>query len=57
VVLLHLQFADDPMLFCFRKEESFHTLNHMVEFFEEMLGLKINRSCTIYGINSDQAKI
>ena len=54
VVLLHLQFAGDTMLFCSRKEESFHTLNHMVQFFEEMSGLKINRSkCTIFGINFD----
>uniref|UniRef100_A0A0A0LJW8 Reverse transcriptase domain-containing protein n=1 Tax=Cucumis sativus TaxID=3659 RepID=A0A0A0LJW8_CUCSA len=30
----------------------------MVEFFEEMLGLKINRNkCTIYDINSDQVKL
>ena len=58
VVLSHLQFADDTLLFCYGKEESFHTINHMVEFFEEMLGLKISRGkCTIFGINSEQAKI
>ena len=39
VVLSHLQFADNTMLFFFGKEESFHNLNHMVELFEEMLGL------------------
>ncbi|KAA0037079.1 suppressor of mec-8 and unc-52 protein-like protein 1 [Cucumis melo var. makuwa] len=31
VVLLHLQFADDPMLSCSKKEESFQTLNHMAK--------------------------
>lgn len=30
VTLSHLQFADNTMLFCFGKEESFLTLNHMV---------------------------
>lgn len=44
VTLLHPQFVDDPILFCFGKEESFLILNHMVAFFEDMSGLKINRS-------------
>ena len=58
VVLLHLQFAGDTMLFCSRKEESFHTLNHMVQLFEEMLELKINRSeYTIFCINFDLTRI
>lgn len=60
VVLSHLQFADDTMLFCFGKEESFLILIHVVAFFEDYSGLKINRSkCTVFvfGINSDQAKL
>lgn len=58
VALSHLQFVDDTMLFCFGKEESFHILNHMVVFFEQMSGLKINRSkCTIFCFNSNHAKL
>lgn len=60
VVLSHLRFADDTMLFCFGKEESFLILIHVVAFFEDYSGFKINRSkCTVFvfGINSDQAKL
>lgn len=40
--------------FCSGKEESFFILNHMVGFFEDMSGLKINRNkCQILGINSE----
>lgn len=48
----------NTILFCSGKEESFLILNHMVEFFEAMSGLKINKSkCQILGINGDQEKI
>lgn len=43
VALLHLQFADDKILFCSGKGESFMIINHMVESLEAMSGLKINR--------------
>lgn len=42
VPLSHLQFADDTLFFCFSKEDSFLMLNHVLAFFEEMIGLKIN---------------
>ena len=55
VALSHLQFADDTVLFCFGREDSFLILSHIVSFFEDMPGLKINRKeCTIFGINSDE---
>ncbi|TYJ96216.1 periodic tryptophan protein 1-like protein [Cucumis melo var. makuwa] len=58
VALSHLQFFDDTMLFCFGKEESFQILNHIVESFEDMSGLKINSSkCTIFYINFEHAKL
>lgn len=42
--------------FCSGKEKSFFILNHMVGFFENMSGLKINRNkCQILG-NSDSEK-
>ena len=51
VTLSHLKFVDDTMLFCFGKEEFFLILNHMVAFFVDMSGLKINRSkCTNGGV-------
>lgn len=40
VALSYLQFADDTMFFCFGKEESFLILNHILEFFEAMSGLR-----------------
>lgn len=54
----HLRSVDDTMLFYFGNEDPFLILNHMVEFFEAMWGLKINRSnCQILGINYDQDKL
>ena len=45
------------MLFCSGKREPFLILNH-IAFFEDMSGLKINRSkCVILGINIDQVKL
>lgn len=56
VVLSHLQFVDDTILFC--REESFLILGHIASFFEDMPWLIINRDkCTIFGINSDQDKL
>lgn len=58
VSLSHCQFVNETMLFCSGKEEFFIILNHMVALFEDMSGLKINRSkCTIFGINTDQVKL
>ena len=36
VTLSQLQFVNDTLLFCSRKEGSFFALNHIVAFFEEM---------------------
>lgn len=44
VALSHLQFVDDTMLFCSGKEEAFLIFNHIVGFFEDLSGLKINRN-------------
>lgn len=58
VALSNFQIADHSMLFWSGKEESFLILNHIVGFFESMLGLKMNRSkCQILGIVSDQDKM
>lgn len=58
VALSHLQFADDTMLFYSVKEESFFIFNHIVGFFEDMSGLKINRNkCQILGINNNLVKL
>lgn len=51
VALSYLQFVGDAVFFCYGKEESFLILNHVLRFFEAILGLKINRNkCKILGL-------
>lgn len=58
VTLSHLQFVDDTRFFCFGNDNSFLMLNHVLAFFEEMLGLKINRGkCCLMGIHSEGDEI
>lgn len=52
VSLSQLQFADDTIFFCSRKEEYFLILNHIFAFFEVMSGLQINRGqCQVFEFN------
>ena len=41
-LLSHLQFFDDTIFF-YSSEESFWILNHILAFFETVLGLKIDQ--------------
>lgn len=57
VVLSHLQFADDTLFFYSGNENSFFISNHVLAFFEEMSGLRINKGkCSVMGINCDEEK-
>lgn len=56
--LSHLQFVDDMIFFCFGSEDLFLILNHILAFFEEISGLRINRGkCSVMGINCDEEKL
>lgn len=58
VPLSNLHFVDDTIFCCFRMEESFLTLNHILAFFEEMSGLKINRAkFQVLGLNCTPEKV
>lgn len=49
VTFSHLQFADDTLFFCFGKDHSFLTLNHILAMFEVLSGLRINkRKCSVW---------
>lgn len=58
VSLSHLQFVDDTIFLCSSNEESFLILNHIIGFFEDLLGLKINRrKYQILGLNCDPVMV
>lgn len=51
VLVSHLQFTDDAIFFCSKKESLFF-FNYILAFFESMSGLKLNRGkCQITGLN------
>lgn len=55
VALAHLQFADDTLFFCTSNENSILTLNHILEVFEEVSGLRIKRgNCSVMDINRNE---
>lgn len=57
VTLSHLQFANGTTFF-FSGEDSFLLLNHILELFEAMSRLKINRGkCRVLGLNCPPDKV
>jgi len=52
VEISHLQFANDTILFLQEDEENFKNAISLLQAFEVVLGLKINRrKCSVSGIN------
>ncbi|KAE8732814.1 hypothetical protein F3Y22_tig00001728pilonHSYRG00086 [Hibiscus syriacus] len=56
--ILHIQFADDLLLFSAANERSLKNFNRVLKIFELAAGLKLNiQKSKIYGINVDESNI
>ncbi|XVE60676.1 hypothetical protein DITRI_Ditri05aG0147300 [Diplodiscus trichospermus] len=58
LLVSHLQFADDTIIFCKLKKEQIHDVKRVLRYFQVALGLKINfQKSRFFGIGMDQQSV